>query len=107
MKLCKFYSMVIVISLIYGNQALADQVVTFVGDPWPPYVEGVLGEDASTGVAVEVINEIFSRIENVHARFPLIPWNRALSEVEAGSRDGIAMLLKTPKREQFMVTRFP
>lgn len=107
MKLCRLFSVAIVISVFNGNQVLADQVVTFVGDPWPPYVEGVLGEDANAGVAVEVVNEIFSRIENVHARFPLIPWNRALSEVEAGSQDGIAMLLKTPEREAFMLYSVP
>ena len=107
MKLCRLFSTVIVISVIYGNQVLADQIVTFVGDPWPPYVEGVLGEDASTGIVVEVVNEIFSRIDNTRARFPLIPWNRALSEVESGSHDGIGMLLKTPEREQYMVYSEP
>ena len=99
--------LLVVISVIYGNQTLADQTVTFVGDPWPPYVEGVLGEDAKAGVAVEVVNEIFSHIENVNARFPLIPWNRALIEVEAGSQDGIGILLKTPEREEFMVYSVP
>ena len=100
-------ALVIFVSLTYGDQVLADQVVTFVGDPWPPYVEGVLGEDAKSGVAVEIVNEIFSRIGNASARFPLIPWNRALLEVEEGSQDGIGMLLKTPEREQYMVYSEP
>ena len=39
-KLCRLFSVVIVIWVIYANQVLAEQVVTFVGDPWPPYVEG-------------------------------------------------------------------
>jgi len=107
MKHGRLFSAVIAIGVIFGNQALADRVVTFPGDPWPPYVEGVLGEDASSGIAVGVVNEIFSHIKNVHARFPLIPWNRALGEVKAGSQDGIAMLLKTPEREAFMVYSVP
>lgn len=90
------------------SQASADdRVVTFVGDPWPPYVEGVLGSDAESGIAVEIVHGIFSQIDDSRARFPLIPWQRALREVEQGYHDGIALLLKTPEREAYMTYSMP
>jgi len=84
-----------------------ERIVTFVGDPWPPYVEGELGEDAVSGIAVKIVFEIFSRIDNSRARFPLIPRQRALQEVEQGYHDGIGMLLKTPEREAYMAYSIP
>ena len=95
------------IILIANAPAFAEQTVTLVGDPWPPFVEGKLGEDASSGVAVEIVNEIFSRIDGAEVRFPLIPWNRALREVEDGTSDGIVILLKNRERERYMVFSEP
>ena len=94
--------------LFCGYPATAEErVVTFVGDPWSPYVEGELGEDAVSGIAVKIVFEIFSRIDNTRAWFPLIPWQRALEEVEQGYHDGIGMLLKTPEREVYMTYSIP
>lgn len=86
----------------FGQPGAAGLTVDLVGDPWPPYVEGELGEFAERGVAVEIIRQVFAEIEDVEVRFPLIPWNRALLEVERGGTDGIPMLLKTPEREAYM-----
>ena len=106
-KPARLLSIVILSAAFWNNLVHAESVVTFVGDPWPPYVEGELGEDAKSGIAVEIVNEIFAQIENARARFPLIPWNRALREVEEGLQDGIGILLKTPEREQYMVYSEP
>lgn len=95
------------IGLIANPVGADERVVTFVGDPWPPYVEGELGKDAVSGIAVKIVHEVFSRIDNVRVRFPLIPWQRALQEVEKGYHDGIAMLLKTPEREIYMTYSVP
>lgn len=78
------------------------QVVTFTSDPWPPYVLGELGKEATGGIGVELMRRIFARIEGVDVSFPLVPWKRALRAVEQGAMDGIAVLLKTPEREQYM-----
>lgn len=86
---------------LFTSQVSA-QTLRLVGDPWPPYVEGNLGEATTTGIAVEVVKQIFSRIDGAQASFPLIPWKRALREVEEGKSDGIVMLLKTSEREQYM-----
>lgn len=97
----------IVITCLYSQIVLSETTVTLVGDPWPPYVEGTLGEDAHKGITVQIINAIFSGLEDVKARFPLIPWKRALREVEEGHQDGIGMLLKTPEREKYMAYSDP
>lgn len=86
----------------FGQAGTARLTVDLVGDPWPPYVEGEPGEYATGGVAVEIIRRVFDEIGDAEVRFPLIPWKRALLEVERGSTDGIPMLLKTPEREAYM-----
>lgn len=85
----------------------AEQRVTLTGDPWPPYVEGELGQEARGGIVVELVERIFSRLEGVEASFPLVPWNRALKEVEVGTKDGIVALLKSAERERYMVYTDP
>jgi polar amino acid transport system substrate-binding protein len=103
----KLSAMSIAITLLGCSQAIAEQTVRLVGDPWPPYVIGELGEDATSGVAVEIVDEIFALIDDASARFPLIPWKRALREVEEGQSDGIGLLLKTAERERYMLYTVP
>ncbi len=93
-------TLVIIVSSAMANEP---QVVTLVGDPWPPYIEGELGRKATGGVGTELLHKIFSRIDGVTLETPLIPWNRALSKVEQGAEDGIGILLKTEERERYMV----
>ncbi len=97
-----WFALFVCINLIMNPTNADERVVTFVGDPWPPYVEGEMGKDADSGIAVKIVYEIFSRIDNTSARFPLIPWQRALQEVEKGYHDGIGLLLKTPERKVYM-----
>ncbi|MGI9288051.1 MAG: substrate-binding periplasmic protein [Pseudomonadales bacterium] len=79
------------------------QHITLSGDPWPPYIIGKLGEEATGGVGVRLMYAIFDRLDDVELSIPMVPWKRALREVRHGTKDGIAILLKTPKREQYMV----
>ncbi len=89
------------------NSAMAERTVTMASDPWPPFVNGELGESAHSGIATTIHREIFSRIDDVEVDIPLIPWKRALREVEQGSYDGIPMLLKTPEREAYLAYSDP
>lgn len=97
-----------IIVLLSAAGAGADQVgptpqmVTLTSDPWPPYVLGELGQDATGGSGVELMRTIFARLDGVEVRFPLVPWQRALQEVKQGRMDGIGILLKTPERERYM-----
>lgn len=107
----KLFKGILALSMVFTfvgcNQAIAEQTIKLVGDPWPPYVNGELGKDATSGVAVEIAKKIFSQIDGVEVRFPLIPWKRALREVEEGQSDGIGLLLKTAERERYMIYTVP
>lgn len=102
-RLAFFLSSILIAVTVLTDHSRADQIVTLSGDPFPPYIEGQLGSEATGGIGYELIKELFSRIDGVDVRFPLVPWERALREVKEGSMDGIAILLKTPEREEYMV----
>jgi len=106
-SMCWRVGLLLIASFMANLVGASERTVTFVGEPLPPYVEGKMGEDAQSGIAVEIINQIFSKIDAVSARFPLIPWLRALHEVERGYHDGIALLQKTPEREVHMAYSLP
>ena len=88
----------------FSTHAAAESVMTIslVEDPWPPYIEGRTGEPASGGKLVELYRELFQRIEGVEVEYLLMPWKRALVEVELGRQDGIMALFKSPERVEVM-----
>ena len=82
-------------------------VVSFATDPWPPYfLENETGA-VGAGVGYELVNELFSLIPGVDASFPIVPWKRALLELERGMKDSIALLLKNEERAKYMVFTQP
>ncbi len=93
--------------LIPVQQVFAARVLTLSGDPWPPFVEGELGSQAVGGIAIDITNQLFDRVDDLQPSFPLVPWKRALQEVENGRKDGIVMLLKNAKREKYMAFSDP
>lgn len=92
-----------VASSVFG----ADRIVTLTGDPWPPYVVGQVGNDATSGIGLELIQEVFERVDGASVRFPLLPWKRALIAAQEGTMDGIGILLKTMEREQYLLFTDP
>ena len=76
--------------------------ITLVEDPWPPYIEGEIDKPASGGTLINLYKEVFRQIEDVEVSYHLMPWKRALIEVEKGSRDGIMALFKSPERLKVM-----
>lgn len=75
-------------------------------DPWPPYTFGIEGEEATHGIAVDIIRELFRRL-NVEVELKLYPWKRCLYMVKKGQNDGHMLLIKTPEREKYMVFSDP
>ncbi|BBE31486.1 hypothetical protein OSSY52_16270 [Tepiditoga spiralis] len=63
--------------------------ITDDGAEWPPYIyyERINGEKTNkiTGFTVEVIKKIFEA-ENIKYTITLLPWKRALKEVEIGKK---------------------
>ena len=76
--------------------------ISLLGDPWPPYIEGKVGEHASGGKLIQLYRELFKRIGGVEVQYLLMPWKRALVEVERGRQDGIMALFKSPERSRVM-----
>lgn len=52
------------------------------------------------GVAAEIVKEVFKRMKQ-DIKIELLPWSRAIKEIEEGEADGIFTLYKTPERELF------
>lgn len=92
------------VTILGSTNANADNnnEITFASDPWPPYFMHNQLSHVNSGVGYDLVNELFTLIPDTKASFPKLPWKRALLEVEQGTKDGIALLLKNAKREQYM-----
>jgi len=65
---------------------------------YPPYEYEENGQ--AKGIAVEVIREAFSRMQQP-ITIKVIPWARAILKIEHGDADAIFTAYKTPERETF------
>ncbi len=94
----------ILLSFFVGLNLHAEEIiVTFATDPWPPFFVENNHAEINQGAGITIMQEIFALIPGAKARFPEVPWSRALHEVEKGEKDGIALLLKTDEREKFLL----
>jgi polar amino acid transport system substrate-binding protein len=94
--------LLVTISVSTHVAAQSPMAISLVEDPWPPYIEGQVGENATGGKLIELYRELFSRIDGVEVQYLLLPWKRALLEVERGRQDGIMALFKSPDRASVM-----
>ncbi len=72
--------------------------VTLCNDPWPPFTVGKSGSAPEGGLAFEIVNEIFDRMDGVSVEMQLMPWKRCLKQIETGKIDGAMLALKSAKR---------
>lgn len=102
--ICKLRFLFFLSVTAFSTQVAANSPmnISLVEDPWPPYIEGTVGEHASGGKLVELYRELFRRIEGVEVQYLLMPWKRALVEVERGRKDGIMALFKSAERSRVM-----
>ena len=55
---------IVSLSLLVAFPSFAkDKVVTFCEDPYPPYVYGKMGSEPIKGILIDLLGEIFNRIE--------------------------------------------
>lgn len=99
---CRFT--IFILLFLFLTSVSANEVIkiTLVEDPWPPYIEGKTGFSAEGGRLINLYREIFKQIEGVEVNYLLLPWKRALFEVELGKQDGIMALFKTSERIKVM-----
>lgn len=113
----KYIGISLVLLLVFiSTDGMAEQIskaveekpeFQFATDPWPPFFLETPESNISAGIGYELVVELFKNITEAQPTFPKLPWKRALLEVEAGSKDAIALLLKTPERSEYMVFTKP
>ena len=67
---------------------------------YPPYV--VIKDDKPDGLSIWLVEELMRRLQQEH-QIEVLPWKRALWQLETGAADAAFPVLKTPERETKMV----
>ncbi|VXB70436.1 substrate-binding periplasmic protein [Pseudomonas sp. 8O] len=88
------YTFVLLVLLLGSTQA-AEQVRLTNGE-WPPYLGETLPHH---GVVSRIVAEAFA-LQGVEVQWEFHPWARSLKMAEQGRRDGSAVWLANPEREQ-------
>lgn len=75
----------LIILLILPNLTVAKEDIIMLTDDWPPYsfIDPDTAQD--TGIAIEVVNLIFERLEDVNLKVLFMPWSRSLRQVQSGT----------------------
>lgn len=85
----------LLLALLPGGAQAADEVRLTNGE-WPPYLGQSLPHH---GVASRIVTEAFA-LQGITVRWEFHPWARSLRMAEQGARDGSAVWLYSPEREQ-------
>jgi len=96
------FVLVTLVSVALGATARAETVVKISSDPWEPWVLGEEGKAATGGIAVDVAEELFRRLE-LKAETVIYPYERCIHQMKTGERDVLLMVKKTPEREAYML----
>lgn len=81
-------------SLVYSQSSIDITIVDY-----PPYE--FVEDNEIKGIAVDIIREVFDRM-NQPITLRVIPWARALKELETGEIDGAIEVFYTEEREAYM-----
>ncbi|MET0086028.1 MAG: transporter substrate-binding domain-containing protein [Sedimenticola sp.] len=93
-----FVGMFLTAANVHAQQA----EIKISSDPWAPWVLSAEDDSAPNGIAIDLANEIFSRMD-VPIDISIYPYKRCLFQMETGKRDMLLMAKKTPEREKFML----
>ena len=90
------------------GMVLGDQIkaVHLADSPWPPYTIGEIGQQATGGVGVDLVRQIFGAL-GIEVSIEMHPWKRVLKMAEFGRVDGPTLLMKTLEREAYLVYTDP
>jgi polar amino acid transport system substrate-binding protein len=79
------------------NGAHAAEPMTFVMEPFPPFV--IEEKGSAEGPFPETVRAVCESMK-IQCKFEIYPWRRAYLLAEQGMVDGIFVLLRTPEREK-------
>jgi len=103
------FVMIFVFTFIFSVKAKSNgQVARVVVEHWPPWeiAYDETKEEVTAGVAVEIVQEIFSRLD-INFELHTAPWKRALLYIEEGKYDLIPMVSQNAQRTGYMVFTIP
>ena len=80
------------------QSSLAAEPLQLVTLQYPPYIYEQQG--MVRGVAVDLVQQAFADMD-VDINIRILPWARAISDIEYGKADAIFTAFKTPERERF------
>ena len=83
--------------LLFSTQSTA-RTLQLVTLQYPPYIYKE-GENIK-GIAVQIIRESFRRMQQP-IRITMLPWSRAIMQIQNGNADAIFTAYKNPERETF------
>ncbi len=84
----------------------AKQPFLLVEDPWPPYTVGEAAAAPTSGLIVELMEELFQRIDHP-VTLMLHPWKRCIYMVKNNQADALMLTVHTVERERFACFREP
>lgn len=88
------------------NSFAEERTVRVAGDPYPPWTVGEAGSKPTGGIAVEIVEELFRRL-NLQSAVQVYPFKRGLERIEHGEDDVILMVSRSEERERFMLFTLP
>lgn len=83
---------------VLSSMALVAKPIELVTLDYPPYV--IEQDGQLSGVAIELVESVFSEL-GVSISIEVLPWARALSNVQFGRSDAVFTAFKNPTREAF------
>ncbi len=97
---------IILITAIGVDTFAAQRLVRVAGDSYLPWTEGIAGSKATGGIAVEIVEELFQRLD-MQTRVVVYPFKRGLERIKQGEEDVILMVSWSKEREQYMLFSDP
>jgi polar amino acid transport system substrate-binding protein len=90
-----------ILTALFGTALLpaaqAQTTMTFVMEPYPPFV--VTDKGAAGGPLADVVRAVCAKLQ-IQCKFESLPWRRAFVMTEKGEVDGILLLVYTAEREK-------
>lgn len=84
------------------------KTITFVNDPFPPYVVVDQAKtQAPSGIAIDKVRLIIEKLGDVKFDIEIMPWERCLKEVADGSKDALLHLLYSEERAKIYQYTLP
>ena len=96
----------VVIACVSASAFAQQRLVKIAGDPYPPWTIGEAGSKPAGGIAVQIAEQLFSRL-GMRTDVFVYPFKRGLERIKHGEDDAILMVSRSPEREQYMLFSAP